>query len=122
MKNYIVVRAPRGFDGYPARRAHYCQSKNEAKELRNRIKRWKAEQKAPTETLSFDDNDKRWLAYLRAHVENLALLPDIVSHWERTAKTITNPLRSSSTCFQQRLTGRQEDTRSMLSARRVGQW
>jgi integrase len=92
MRNYIVIRAPKGFDGYPARRAHYCQSKNEAKELRNRIKRWKAEQKSPTETLSFDDNDKRWLAYLRAHVGNLELLPEIVSHWERTAKTITNPL------------------------------
>src|SRR6516162_8776030 len=98
MKNYIVVRAPRGFDGYPARRAHYCQSKNEAKELRNRIKRWKAEQKAPTDTLSFDDNDKRWLAYLKAHVENLALLPEIVGHWERTAKTITNPLRVDDLC------------------------
>jgi site-specific recombinase XerD len=98
MKNYIVIRAPKGFDGYPARRAHYCRSKNEAKELRNRIKRWKAEQKAPTETLSFDDNDKRWLAYLRAHVQNLSLLPEIVSHWERTAKTITNPLTVDDLC------------------------
>lgn len=100
MKNYIVIRAPKGFDGYPARRAHYCQTKNEAKELRNRIKRWKAEQKSPTETLSFDDNDKRWLAYLKAHVENFALLPEIVGHWERTAKTITHPLKVDDLCRQ----------------------
>jgi integrase len=98
MKNYIVVRAPKGFDGYPHRRAHYCQSQNEAKELRLRIKRWKAEQKSPTDALSFDTNDKCWLAYLRAHVKNLALLPEIVSHWERTAKTITNPLNVDDLC------------------------
>jgi len=99
MKNYIVIRAPKGFDGYQARRAHYCQTRNEAKELRLRIKRWKAEQKSPSETLSFDDNDKRWLAYLRAHVGNLNLLPEIVSHWERTAKTITNPLTVGDLCL-----------------------
>jgi hypothetical protein len=40
----------------------------------------------PTDTLSFDDSDKRWLAYSRAHVGNLELLPAIVTHWERTAK------------------------------------
>src|SRR5262249_48992242 len=90
--NYIVIRAPKGFDGYPLRRAHYCTSKAQAKELRQRIKRWKAEQKSPTATLSFDDYDKRWIAYLRAHVGNLDLLPEIVTHWERTAKTVTNPM------------------------------
>ena len=42
--------------------------------------------------MSFDDSDKRWLAYLRAHVGNLELLPAIVTHWERTAKPITRPL------------------------------
>jgi integrase len=89
---YIVIRAPKGFDGYPLRRAHYCTSTRQAKELRQRIKRWKAEQKSPTATLSFDDYDKRWLAYLRAHVGNLDLLPEIVTHWERTAKTVTNPM------------------------------
>jgi integrase len=93
MKNYIVIRAPKGFDGSLTRRAYYCTSRNQGKELRLRIKRWKAEQKSPTDTLSFDTNDKRWLAYLRAHVGNLNLLPEIVSHWERTAKKITNPLR-----------------------------
>jgi integrase len=100
MKNYIVIRAPQGFDGYPLRRAYYCQTKNQADELRLRIKRWKAEQKSPTETLSFDDNDKRWLAYLRAHVKNLDLLPEIIGHWERTAKTIINPMTVADLCEQ----------------------
>jgi len=40
-----------------------------------------------------DDSDKRWLAYLRAHVGNLELLPAIVTHRERTAKPITRPLK-----------------------------
>ena len=42
--------------------------------------------------MSFDDSDKRWLAYLRARVGNLELLPAIVTHWERAAKPITRPL------------------------------
>ena len=63
-----------------------------------RIKRWKAEQKSPTDTLSFDDSDKRWLAYLRAHVGNLELLPAIVTHWERTAKPISRPLKVEELC------------------------
>jgi integrase len=98
MKKYILVRAPKDFEGYPLRRAFYCKTKNEADELRLRIKRWKAEQRSPSHTLSFDDYDKRWLAYLRAHVGNLELLPEIVTHWERTAKTVTNPLTVETLC------------------------
>ncbi len=89
---YSVVAAPAGFDGFPTRRHYYFKTKNAAHEFRLRIKRWKAEQKSPTDTLSFDENDKRWLAYLRAHVGNLELLPEIVTHWERTAKALTEPL------------------------------
>jgi hypothetical protein len=73
-------------------------TKNAAREFRLRIKRWKAEQKSPTDTLSFDDSDKRWLAYLRAHVGNLELLPAIVTHWERTAKPFTRPLKVEELC------------------------
>jgi hypothetical protein len=69
-----------------------------AREFRLSIKRWKAEQKYPADTLSFDDSDKRWLAYLTAHVGNLELLPAIVTHWERTAKPITRPLKVQELC------------------------
>ena len=86
---YTRVTAPAGFDGHTTRRDYYFKTKNAAREFRSRIKRWKAEQKSPINTLSFDDSDKRWLAYLGAHVGNLALLPAIVTHWERTAKPIT---------------------------------
>ena len=90
---YSVVAAPAGFDGYPTRRKYYFKTKNSAHDFRLRIRRWKAEQKSPsTDTLSFDDNDKRWLAYLRAHVGNLEQLPAIIVHWEKTAKSLTNPL------------------------------
>src|SRR5208337_3428152 len=83
---YTRVTAPAGFDGHATRRDYYFKTRNAAREFRLRIKRWKAEQKSPADTLSFDDSDKRWLAYLRAHVGNLELLPAIVTHWERTAK------------------------------------
>ena len=88
---YTRVTAPAGFDGQATRRDYYFKARNAAREFRLRIKRWKAEQKSPTDTLSFGDSDKRWLAYLRAHVGNLELLPAIVTHWERTAKPITRP-------------------------------
>jgi hypothetical protein len=89
---YIRVVAPAGFDGIAKRREYCFKTKNSAAEFRLRIKRWKAEQKSPNDTLSFDDNDKRWLAYLRAHVGNFELLPEIVTHWEKTAKALTQTL------------------------------
>src|ERR1700758_4035555 len=90
---YTRITAPAGFDGQATRRDYYFKTRNAAREFRLRIKRWKAEQKSPTDTLSFADSGKRWLAYLRAHVGNLELLPAIVTHWERTAKPITRPLK-----------------------------
>jgi hypothetical protein len=44
------------------------------------------------------DLPKRGLACLRAHVGNLELLPAIVTHWERTAKPITRPLKVEQLC------------------------
>ena len=96
--HYTRVTAPVGFDGQATRRDYYFKARNAAREFRLRIKRWKAEQKSPTDTLSFDDSDKRWLAYLRAHVGNLELLPAIVTHWERTAKPISQPLKVEDLC------------------------
>ena len=95
---YTRVTAPAGFDGQATRRDHYFKTKSAVREFRLRIKRWKAEQKYPADTLSFDDSDKRWLAYLRAHVGNLDLLPAIVTHWERTAKPISRPLNVEELC------------------------
>jgi len=92
------VTAPTGFDGQPTRRDYYFKTRIAAPEFRLRIKRWKAEQKSPADTLSFDDSDKRWLAYLRAHVGNLELLPPIVTHWERTAKPTIRPLKVEELC------------------------
>jgi hypothetical protein len=77
---YIRVTAPAGFDGQETRRDYYFKTRNAARDFRLRIKRWKAEQKSPADTLSFDDSDRRWLAYLKAHVGNLELLPVIVTH------------------------------------------
>jgi hypothetical protein len=80
------------------RRDYYFKTRNAAREFRLRIKPWKAEQKYPFDSLSFDDSDKRRLAYLRAHVGNPELLPAIVTHWERTAKPITRPLKVEGLC------------------------
>ena len=87
-----------GFDDRATRRDYYFKTRNAAREFRLRINRWKAEQKYPSDVSSFDDADERWLAYLRAHVGNLELLPAIVTHWERTAKPITRPLKVEELC------------------------
>jgi len=60
---YTRVTAPAGFDGQATRRDYYFKTRYAAREFRLRIKRWKAEQKYPSDILSFDDSDKRWLAY-----------------------------------------------------------
>jgi len=78
---YTRVTAPAGFDGQATRRDYYFKTRNAARDFRLRIKRWKAEQKYPADTLSFDDSDKRWLAYLRAHVGNHALRHSYASYW-----------------------------------------
>jgi hypothetical protein len=85
IQRYTRVTAPVGFDGQATRRDYYFKTRNAARDLRLGIKRWKAEQKYPAGTLSFDDSDKRWLAYLRAH-------------WERTAKPITRTLKVEDLC------------------------
>jgi site-specific recombinase XerD len=89
---YTRVWAPAGFDGIQVRKAHYFKTKNAAREFQARIKRWKVDQKTPATTLEISEKDKRWVAYLRAHVGNLDQLPEIVAHWERTAKQIKQPL------------------------------
>jgi hypothetical protein len=89
---YTRVWAPAGFDGIQVRKAHYFKTKSAAREFQARIKRWKVDQKTPATTLEISEKDKRWVAYLRAHVGNLDQLPEIVAHWERTAKQIKQPL------------------------------
>ena len=69
---YTRVTAPAGFDGQVNRRDYYFKTRNAAREFRLRIKRWKAEQKSPADTLSFADSDKRWLAYLRCMLATLS--------------------------------------------------
>ena len=110
--HYTRVTAPAGFDGQATRRDYYFKARSAAREFRLRIRRWKAEQKSPTDTLSFDDSDKRWLAYLRAHVGKLELLPAIVTHWERTAK----PRKYCSTCQRERLSFKQAEHARQLGS------
>jgi integrase len=86
---YIRVVAPAGFEGVATRRARYFPTKNAADEFRWKLKRWKAEKKAPTVTLEFDKDDQRWIAFLHnALGEDLSILPDVVEHWKRTGKAI----------------------------------
>ena len=108
---YTRVTAPAGFDGLATRRDYYFKTRNGAREFRLRIKRRKAEQKSPADTLSFDDSNKRWLAYLRAHVGNLELLPAIVTHWGRVAAPITRPLKVDELCKAFRLNPAKQRTR-----------
>jgi len=97
-RRYIRVVAPAGFDGHSTRREYCFKTKNAAHEFRLQIKRWKAEKKAPADSITITETDKRWVAYLRAHISNLELLPEIVNHWERTAKPIKRPLKVEELC------------------------
>ena len=76
---YTRVTAPASFDGQGTRRDYYFKTKNAAREFRLRIKRWKAEQKSPTDTLSFDDSDKRWLAKVTPQTAQEASWPSGVA-------------------------------------------
>jgi integrase len=96
---YVRVVAPAGFDGIRQRKAYYLKTKSAAEDFRWRIKRWKADQNLPpTDKLEFDETDKQWIAYLRAHIGDLSQLPAIIGHWEKTAKRILNPLSVAQLC------------------------
>src|SRR5215469_5202998 len=69
-----------------AARAYGILRPETRREFRLRIKRWKVEQKYTADTLSFDNSDKRWLAYLTADVDDLELLSAVVTHREWNAK------------------------------------
>jgi integrase len=64
---YARVTSPAGFDGQATRRDYYFKTKNAARDFRLRIKRWKAEQKCPADTLlvlnPFDEIDRPKVAY-----------------------------------------------------------
>jgi len=92
---YTRVTAPAGCDGQATRRDYYFRTRNTAREFRLRIKRWKAEQKYSAGMLSFDDSDKRGLAYLRAHVGDLELSPAIVTHRKESPASWIAPVEYS---------------------------
>jgi integrase len=46
------------------------------------------------------ESDKRWIAFLQNRVGDLSLLPEIVDHWERTAKAVRNPLVVADLCTE----------------------
>jgi site-specific recombinase XerD len=50
--------------------------------------------------LTIDDDAKRWIAYLQAHIGSLDKLPEIVAHWEKTAKRITTRCTVRELCDQ----------------------
>jgi integrase len=97
-ESYFRVWAPVGFEGNRERKAYYFKTKNSAKEFKIQVNRWKAAQKLPSLTLHFTESDKQWIAYLRAHVGDLAQLPAIVAHWEATAKGIRETLSVTELC------------------------
>lgn len=97
---YIVVHAPAGFEGHPKRRTHYFQTKSAAKDFRAQIKRWKEDQKNPPLEIELSETDKRWIAFLQNRLGDLSLLPEIINHWERTAKAVRKPLVVADLCAE----------------------
>jgi hypothetical protein len=69
---YTRVTAPAGFDGQATRRDYYFKTRYAAREFRLRIKRWKAEQKYPSDILSFDDSDKTLARILKSAASSLS--------------------------------------------------
>ena len=93
MKPYIRVETPAGFDGYDKRRPVYCKSRNQASELKARIKAWKSERQSPNaQVIMLTESDKNWLGYLKNQVGDLSKLPEIIETWRRTETTISKTL------------------------------
>src|SRR5271165_6154739 len=90
MKPYIRVETPAGFDGHEKRRPVYCKSRNQANELKARIKAWKNERRNPNvQVVALTEADRNWLGYIKNRIGDLSKLPEILDGWQRTETTIT---------------------------------
>lgn len=86
---YYPVDTPAGFDGKAKRSKVYCRSLSQVSDIKARIRQWKLNRKyQEPETLSIDESDKRWIAYLHNELGELNQIPMIVEHWKRTGKAI----------------------------------
>jgi integrase len=87
---YYPVNTPAGFDGKPRRSKTYCTSRNQAIDLKARIKHWKLTRKFRPDTVEITGTDKGWLAFLKNEIgHDLSDLPRIVQHWKDTGKAIS---------------------------------
>lgn len=84
------ITAPAGFDGIPLRRNYRFKTRSAADDFRARVKRWKAEKKAPVlDSVEFTQEDMARMIHLRTRLGgDLSQLDAIIDHWERTGKAI----------------------------------
>jgi integrase len=97
---YYPVDLPAGYDGNSKRQKRYCKTQSEVADVKARIRHWKLARKFKADTLTVDDDAKRWIAYLQAHIGDLTQLPAIVAHWNKTAKSVTAPSTVKELCDQ----------------------
>src|SRR5271166_2216488 len=118
MKPYIRVETPAGFDGYDKRRPVYCKTRNQANELKARIKAWKAERRAGVQVVAITESDQHWIGYLKNQIGDLSRLPEIIEGWKRTETTITKTtVRDLCKAFETFKAGEIENHRTLSDIR-----
>jgi integrase len=89
---YYPIDLPAGYDGKKERTKRYCKSRNEAVDLKARIRHWKLTRKYQPDTVEITDTDKGWIVYLRNELgPDLSNIPSIVAHWKATAASVRHP-------------------------------
>jgi site-specific recombinase XerD len=79
------VFAPVGFRGSKTRKPYYFKTKSAANDFCEELNAWKDRQKHGADSiLTFEESQKRWMAYLMQEFPDLSVLPDVVSHWKAT--------------------------------------
>src|ERR1700740_2512163 len=79
------VTAPALFDGVADRKTYYFAKRSDADAFSARIKRWKIDRKNPAaNTAEYNHEDLHWLGTIRARLGSLDLIPEVLTHWERT--------------------------------------
>jgi integrase len=79
------VFAPIGFRGSETRKPHYFATKSAASDFCKEVNGWKDRQKHGADSiLTFEESQKRWMAYLMQEFPDLSVLPDVVAHWKAT--------------------------------------
>jgi hypothetical protein len=94
------VFAPPGYDGAETRKPYYFATQQAAKDFCKSLEKWQSSRKGRVVANIVTDADHGWLQYLRNELPSLSIIPEVVTHWKKTAAIVTQKISVLDLCEQ----------------------